>query len=79
MEGAEITDGIMVQTYGSMPGIQGLLRRSGSNAFCLQADDDNTSVLFFEKWLYATERSKLLGGNIYRILITRTPLGQLFF
>ena len=58
-EGAEITDGLKVETDGSLPGIQGLIRHSGSKAFCLQVGSQESSSLFFERWLYATEESSI--------------------
>lgn len=59
VEGAEFSTGVNLRSDGLMPGIQSLIRHSGSKAYYLSGRSDTKSWLFFEKWLYANENSKI--------------------
>lgn len=58
-EGAELVDGIDIKSNGRIPGIQGLVRHSGTKAFYLSGNPSETSWLAFEKWLYVNENSRI--------------------
>ena len=58
-EGAELVDGIDIKSNGRIPGIQGLVRHSGTKAFYLSGNPNETSWLAFEKWLYVNENSRI--------------------
>jgi len=58
-EGAESLDGVKIQTNGVLPGVQGLIRKSGAKAFHLEANSENSAWLHFDKWLYAKQNSSI--------------------
>jgi cyclophilin family peptidyl-prolyl cis-trans isomerase/outer membrane protein assembly factor BamB len=60
VEGAELNDNVKVKTSGSMPGMQSLIRRSGSKAFSLHSTSEEDAWLIIDRMILPNEEPKLV-------------------
>ena len=60
VEGAELNDNVKVKTSGSMPGMQSVIRRSGSKAFSLHSTSEEDAWLIIDRMILPNEEPKLV-------------------